>query len=160
LVSLTLVGIAAFVAFLPLVALANPGASAVFQVLDTTTQGSWKGHYGADGSLIANDPSSHPPAYAAISTNAAQFTWADPSIDPRSLLKGASASDRIASTFYSNSAFSFDVNLTDGQTHEVALYLLDLDTTTRNETISILDAASNVVLDSRPLANFHNGLYA
>jgi hypothetical protein len=130
-----------------------------FIKLDTLTQGNWKWVYGQKGYLIANDSNS--PGSAAISTGSASlYTWSPSSTDIRSLLKGASSTDRIASTFYSSSSFTFDVNLTDGQSHVIALYCLDLDTTTRNQQISILDPATLAVLDSRNIVNFHNGVYA
>jgi hypothetical protein len=52
------------------------------------------------------------------------------------------------------------LNLTDGKSHRIALYLLDWDTTTRAETITILDATSQAVLDSESFASFQNGEYA
>jgi hypothetical protein len=131
----------------------------VFVKFDAATQGTWKGAYGQDGELIAND-ANHVPAYAAANPGAASlWTWAASTTDPRALQKSASATDRIASTYYSATLSSFDVNLSDGQAHQIALYCLDFDSTTRSETISILDAGSNAVLDSRNPANFHNGLW-
>src|ERR1019366_10029688 len=51
-----LVGLSALILISPLLPLASSGgASAVFQRLDTATQGNWKGAYGVDGYLIAND---------------------------------------------------------------------------------------------------------
>jgi len=135
------------------------GASASFIKLDTATQGSWKGAYGYDGYVIAND-SNNPPGYAALSpTGANLWAWAGSSTDPRALQKGASSTDRIASTYYASGTFSFDLNLKDGQTHQLALYALDMDTSTRAETISILDATTLSILDSRNLSNFHNGIW-
>jgi hypothetical protein len=131
-----------------------------FQQFDNTTEGTWKGVYGKDGYVIANDSNS-PPGYAAVSANGASvYTWYPSTTDPRALQKGSSTTDRIASTYYSGSGFTFDVNLTDGQTHEVALYCLDPDNAGRAEKISILDAATNTVLDTENLSNFHNGVYA
>ena len=37
---------------------------------------------------------------------------------------------------------------------------MDLDTTTRNETISILDGTTNAVLATQPMSAFHGGVYA
>jgi hypothetical protein len=136
------------------------GPSAVYVPLDTTTQGNWVGTYGPDGYVIANDASSVP-AYATVSFNGAStYTWVQSSTDPRALLKNLSTSDRIASSYYSATNFAIDVNLMDSATHQVALYLLDLDTFSRNETISILDANTNSVLDTRTFSNFHGGEYA
>jgi hypothetical protein len=53
-----------------------------------------------------------------------------------------------------------DVNLTDGNPHKVSLYLLDWDSTSRAETVTITDAVSNAVLDTESYASFHNGEYA
>jgi hypothetical protein len=135
----------------------STGPAATFVKFDAATEGTWKGVYGQDGYVIAND-SSGLPNYAAVSANAASlWTWAGSSSDPRSTQKGASSTDRIASTYYSGTTFTFDVNLSDSQSHQVAVYALDFDSFTRSETISILDAATNVVLDSESILNFHNG---
>ncbi|HEY3938290.1 MAG TPA: Ig-like domain-containing protein, partial [Bryobacteraceae bacterium] len=133
-------------------------ASAVFLPLDSATQGNWVGVYGHDGYIIANDASSLP-NYAVVSTAASPYTWSNPSSDVRALLSSPSSGTRIASTFYSDTSFSFDVNLTDGASHQVALYCLDLESTQRTETISILDASSHVALDTRPISSFNSGVY-
>ncbi len=136
------------------------GAIATYGSQDATTQGTWTGKYGADGYLIANDTSSAP-AYATISfTGAATYTWAASTSDVRALQASKGATSRIASTYYAGSNFTMDVNLTDGNTHRIALYLLDWDSTARSETISIVDAASNTVLDTETFSGFHNGEYA
>src|SRR4029077_17450253 len=85
--------------------------------------------------------------------------WAPSTADVRALLKGASATDRIASTYFSGGSFTIDINLTDSQTHLLALYGLDWDRLQRSETVAVLDATSRAVLDSRSLANFTNGQY-
>ncbi|MEO8592805.1 MAG: Ig-like domain-containing protein [Candidatus Solibacter sp.] len=137
-----------------------PAASSVFQTIDSTTKGNWKGVYGQDGFSIAGDLTSIP-AYAIVkTTGATPYTWWPSSTDPRALQKGGSATDRIASAFYANTTFTFDVDFTDGQVHQLALYCLDLDTNARSQTISILDAGSNTVLDTRLISGFHDGVYA
>jgi hypothetical protein len=50
--------------------------------------------------------------------------------------------------------------MSDGNTHGVSLYLLDWDTTTRSETVTVYDAVTNVVLDTETFSGFHNGIYA
>jgi len=44
-------------------------------------------------------------------------------------------------------------------THQLALYLLDFPNSGYGETITIKDAASGQVLDSKSAANFNAGLY-
>jgi hypothetical protein len=137
------------------------GNSATFVKFDTATQGSWKGVYGQDGEVIPND-SNTLPSYATLGLGgAAAWSWFPSTTDVRALIKGASTTDRIASTFYSNSnSFTMDLNLVDSQLHQVALYLVDFDTTTRNEIVSILDASTNAVLNSQPISSFNGGIWA
>jgi hypothetical protein len=131
------------------------GASAVFQKTDTTTAGNWKGVYGADGSMIPND-STHIPSYAGVTvgSTANTYTWITSTSDARALLKYASTTDRISSTYYNYPNFTIDVNFTDGLTHQIALYLSDWDSQRPSETITILDAGSNAALDTRSVSSF------
>jgi hypothetical protein len=55
---------------------------------------------------------------------------------------------------------TFDVNLTDGRSHKVALYSLDWDGGgARQQRFEVLDAATGSVLDSRVLSSFAGGVY-
>jgi len=134
-------------------------SSALYRGLDTTTQGTWTGKYGNDGYLIAND-GNKTPAYAAVGlAGDTPYTWCTSTSDPRALQVSSGSSSRIASTYYS-SGFTINVNLTDGNTHRIALYLFDWDMDLRSETISIVDAASNTVLNTEKFSSFSNGQYA
>ena len=135
-----------------------PPAVASFVAADTATQGNWHGVYGADGYSVANDSQSIP-SYASLAVqNQLNYTWAPSTSDPRALQTG-SGSGRIAATWYRSGTFSFDVNLTDGNLHQFALYAVDWDTTVRTETIQVLDANTFAVLDTRSLSSFSNGVY-
>ena len=137
----------------------SSSSTAAFQKTDTTTQGTWKGVYGSNGSLIAVDSTNYP-SYAQV-TIAGQglATWAPSTSDPRAPQKYAAA-DRIASAWYSNTTFTVDVNVTDGNPHQVALYCLDWDGNNgRSARIDVLDAATGVVLDSRSVSRFSSGVY-
>jgi len=134
------------------------GAVAGFVGTDTSTQGNWHGIYGADGYSIANDTQSLP-AYATFAAqNQLSFTWATGITDVRALQTGNNTG-RVASTWYSSSSFSFDVNFTDGSSHQFALYALDWDSTTRAESVQVVDANSGAVLDTRNISLFNNGIY-
>jgi hypothetical protein len=139
-------------------------SSATFLKNDTTTQGNWTSAYGADGYDVSQDPNVNIPGYAQVSfSNQSDYTWASSTSDGRALEKPENLSDRIAGTWYTNgvSSFTIDVNLTDGNTHQVALYALDWDSSSRAETIKVLDAGTGTVLDTQTLAagSFHNGEY-
>ena len=130
-------------------------ATAVFAKYDTTTQGTWKGVYGSNGSAIDSDSTNYP-AYATVALNGeSNYVWASSSTDVRALESGVS-SGRIASTWYSSS-FTFNINLTDGNAHQIAMYALDWDALGRAETITLTDAISGAILDTRNISNFSNG---
>jgi Carboxypeptidase regulatory-like domain/Bacterial Ig domain len=133
------------------------GTTAAFVGTDTTTQGNWRGVYGADGYNVVNDTVSYP-AYATVTpTGQAAWTWAASTSDVRALQKAA-GTDRIAATWY-GSLFSLDVNIVDGAQHDLALYVLDWDNAGRIETIEVRDAVSGSLLDSRTAASFTGGQY-
>ena len=52
-----------------------------------------------------------------------------------------------------------DVNLTDGLSHNLELYLLDYNTTSRSEQIQLTDANTHAVLDTQNVSSFHTGVY-
>jgi hypothetical protein len=133
-------------------------STAAFVTTDTTTRGTWMGVYGADGEAIYDDSANYP-GYARVSFSGnSSYVWASSSTNLRALQKSA-ASDRIASCWYANSTMSIDVNLTDGNTHQVALYLLDWDKEGRAERVDVLDASSSAVLDTRTISGFQGGQY-
>lgn len=132
--------------------------SATFVRTDTATQGNWHGAYGADGYSVADD-SQNIPSYATFAVNNQQdYTWAATTADVRAL-QTSSGNTRIAAAWYNSASFGFDVNLTDGNTHQIALYVLDWDSEGRSETIQIVDASSQAVLDTQNASAFANGEY-
>jgi hypothetical protein len=133
-------------------------ASAAYTGADTTTLGNWTGKYGADGQLIAND-ATNAPSYANVSfIGDLTYIWNPSPSDPRGLQVSSGSPARIASTYYS-SGFTIDVNLTDGNSHQISLYLCDWDNGGRSETISIVDAASKAVLSTQSFSSFVGGAY-
>ena len=61
---------------------------------------------------------------------------------------------------YKVSYFDIHVTITDGNAHNISLYLLNWDSIYRPENISIIDVSSNQVLDSRNFDGYHDGQYA
>ncbi len=133
-------------------------ATAVFVKTDAAAQGTWKGVYGGDGEAVNGDGANYP-AYAQVSMSGqGPFVWTASTADVRGLQKAA-ATDRIASGWYTFTSMSMDVNLTDGNTHQVAAYFLDWDAGARAERIDVLDASTNAVLDTRTISGFQGGLW-
>jgi hypothetical protein len=134
-------------------------AVATFVKQDTTTAGSWKGVYGAEGVVMANDQSTLPAfATGTIPAAGSAWTWLASTSDPRALQKAAAA-DRIASCWYSGSELDLRLNLTDGQTHRVAIYCVDFDSGGRQQTVELYDVASGTVLQTRSISSFTGGVW-
>jgi hypothetical protein len=138
----------------------SPGSSgsATFVKTDTTTQGNWEAIYGAEGYNTVNDVSSYPGYAQVIATGQQGHIWESSTSDVRALQR-ALVNDRLAAAWYADSFFTIDVNLTDGATHQVALYCLDWDYFNRSQELDVRDAATNVLLDSRAMTSFSDGQY-
>ena len=54
---------------------------------------------------------------------------------------------------------SFNLNLTDGNVHEVTLYADDWDNKGRSEEIQVIDATTGKVLDTEAIGSFQGGKY-
>jgi hypothetical protein len=140
-------------------AAAPPGTSATFVREDLTTQGNWKGVYGADGYNVIGDARAFQ-AYATVTASGnSSFTWSHSDTAARSLQRASAVSaGRIAGCWYSATSFTVDVDLTDGQAHRLALYFLDFDSN-RQQSVTLTDATTGAVLDARTMADFNQGKY-
>ena len=133
------------------------GATAVFVGMDPTQQGNWQTGYGGDGYVIVGDATSLP-AYATVTaTGHSTWVWTPSTADVRALLR-ASGSDRVAAAWYGQT-FEIDANLTGGQPHQVAIYMMDWDANGRSQRVDVLDAANGAVLDTRTVSSFEGGQY-
>ncbi len=133
-------------------------ATASFIKTDTAAQGNWIKAYGSQGYDVIGS-SATLPSYATVAPSAqSSYTWATNSSDPRAL-QTAGGTSRVAACWYSSSSFSVNVNLTDGQQHDLELYFVDWDSTGRKEQIQISNASTGAVLDTETVSCFHNGVY-
>jgi hypothetical protein len=98
-------------------------ASASFVKSDTTTKGSWASAYGADGYNVIAASSSYPGYAQVAASGQSSYVWSPSTSAAADLLKPGSTTDHISACWYAASSFTVDVNLTDGASHQVALYL-------------------------------------
>ena len=56
-------------------------------------------------------------------------------------------------------SFTVNVNLADGQAHDLELYFLDWDNKGRSEQVQLSDATTGTVLDTETISSFTNGVY-
>jgi uncharacterized repeat protein (TIGR01451 family) len=138
------------------ITISGPGIAS-FVKFDNVTQGTWKGVYGLQGFSIEGD-STNFPAYAQVAASGNSYTWLGSTTDPRALLKGSSTTDRIAATWYANS-FTVDLNIADNNTHQLALYCVDWDSTARRQTVDILDGNGSVLNTQSLTSSFNGGVY-
>ena len=136
-------------------------ATAAFVKTDTSTQGNWKGVYGADGWNVMGDTSLNNPTYPSYATVAPGShlagVWEATSTSPAALQVAAAASTaRIAGVWYQTS-WSTQVNVTG--THQLALYLLDINNDGFAETVTITDSDTGAVLNTQSASSFVNGVY-
>jgi hypothetical protein len=160
----------------------EPLTTASFVGADAATRGNWKGRYGKDGYNIIGDGMSYLlylkwwrskmprfgdaisyPLYAQVNVaNQSFYTWAGSTDDARALQKATNASDRVAASWITNpNPFTIEVNISDTQEHQVALYILDWDNANGGRTgkIEVIKAANNQVLDTQTVTSFQNGKY-
>ena len=138
-----------------------PAVVATFVGADMTAKGSWSGVYGSQGYVLAPNNSQFPyskiPGYASVNISADTVIWASSTNDSRALQKPGDSGNakRIAAAWYSTSALTIDLKLTDGQTHRIAFYLLDWDSSGapngRVERVDAQDTITGEILDSRML---------
>jgi len=100
------------------------------------------------------------PAYAQVSlAGQYKYTWDTSSGEASAIQDPLNPSNRVASTWYSATQFTLDLNLTDGNAHRIALYLLDYDSQGRAETVSVMNPANGQVLATQAVSNFSGGEY-
>ena len=132
---------------------AAPAATAV--KTDSTTQGNWIGTYGTQGYDVIGGTSSVP-GYATVQpTGQSTITWAGITGDPRSLK--VPDGGRVAAAWASSTSFTVNVDFTDGQAHDLALYAVDWLSQGISEQIQLTDAATGAVLATDTLSNFSGG---
>jgi hypothetical protein len=133
-------------------------ASASYVKTDSTTEGNWIGSYGSQGYNIVSGPSSDP-SYATVTPEAeSSYTWST-TLSAEQALEIPNSSNRVAAAWYSSNTFTINVNLTDGNTHAIAIYALDYDNKGRAEQIQIQNASTGAVLATNSISNFAGGVY-
>src|SRR5262249_34351663 len=73
-------------------------------------------------------------------------------------LQRVSAPGRIASC-WCDSTITFDINITDGLTHQIAFYGVDWDARGRAARVDVNAFGTNALLDRQSLSLFSNGQY-
>ena len=109
-------------------------------------------------SRVVGDTASYPPYAQVVTTGNVSYVWDTAPTDVRALQR-AVGNGRVAATWVADTTFDIDVNVTDGQVHQVAIYCMDWDSTERVQRIDVLNAVTGAVLDTRTIKAFSGGQY-
>ena len=74
-------------------------------------------------------------------------------------MQTAGGGGRIAACWYQATSFTVTVNLTDGQVHDLELYMVDWDNRHRAEQVQISSATTGAVLLTQSVSSFTSGVY-
>ena len=130
-------------------------ATAVLVGSDPSTEGSWVGEYGAQGYNLAGIGTSIPSYETVTFTGQSTLTWASSSTDARDLENAGG----VAAAWSSATSFTVNVNVTDGQAHDLSVYAVDWDTARRSEQIQLSSAVTGAILDTETISSFNGGVY-
>lgn len=136
-------------------------AAAAFVTIDTTTQGTWKGVYGALGNYIFGNTNNLP---LFFNKDGIEQRLLNPgSTDVRGLTSvGVGVTTRELQRAYNQGPSGFvdlhlDLNVSDGATHQVALYCVAWNSSGSTQTMTVKNATTGAVLDTRSLSAFDQG---
>ena len=129
------------------------GSTAAFIKQDATTQGTWISTYGAQGDDIEGQTAALPSSATVSFSGASNWIWASSTTDVRAL-QNPGGSGRSATAWYSSTGFTINLDLTDGQVHDLELYAVDWDNKGRSEQVQIINAGTGAVLSTETLSSF------
>lgn len=129
---------------------------AEFRSTDYTTQGNWKGVYGGDGYDLIY-ASSYPAYVRPVSSGNKTYIWTNNTSDVRAP-QSPTSSQRAAGVWYTQDELRVDLPFSDGQRHQLAVYLLDWDKLGRYELVEIL-GPDGLVLDRQDMSYMQFGVW-
>jgi hypothetical protein len=141
----------------------DPTPAANFLKQDTTTQGNWIGKYGSSGYEVISSTNSYIKLPAGVTVTPAgesTYTWPTPANTVTQALEVPGGASRIAAVWYSSTSFTVDVNVNNGQSYNLELYVLDYNGgNARSEQIQFSNATTGAVLSTQTVSSFSNGAY-
>ena len=126
--------------------------------MDQNTRGNWRGVVGEEGYNVISSGNSYPGYVTVDVVGKTDYQWSDNTSDDRALAT-PSGSSRVAGCWYSPTEFTVNLNFIDGGTHKLSMYFMDWDRVGRSQNVQVFDAATGVLLDTRMISNFADGVY-
>jgi subtilisin family serine protease len=130
-----------------------------FVATNTVRQGSWTNFYGSQGAYVVGESTSFPSFVTVTQSGGSPVILADTTKNLAAPERVSDPTTRISAYEAAASSESISLDFTDGQSHQVELYLADLDNKKRVETASIIDTATGAVLNAQTVGAFTKGQY-
>lgn len=140
-----------------------PSPSATFVGTDTTTQGSWKGVYGANGYVLAETAagvSSLPAGWSYTVSSESFFTYSGGFNIPAAECQKGDTSGVFTSVWFSATNWTLQITQTTAASYHLSVYLISAENITRNITITIKDGLGNVLDGPRAFSEPEGGEWA
>jgi hypothetical protein len=138
---------------------------AVLNILDpldetnTTRGGSWSGFYGSQGAYVVGESTTFPSFVTGSLSGGSPVILADSTNNTAAPERVSDPTSRISAYEAAQSTESVNLTFTDGDSHQVELYLADLDHKKRSEEVQVVDNATGDVLEGTEVSNFTKGTY-
>jgi hypothetical protein len=133
-------------------------AHVTFNGANLTRGGSWKGTLGLEGYSLIGDQESLTPYLALTPSGNSDWTWEYDTADPRALQR-SDLDSRFASCWYAGDSFEVDFDFNDDSPHRVTIYCIDWDYGAREQTVQVIDYATNQLMHEYDLKDFTSGAY-
>ena len=101
------------------------------------------------------------PTLAQVQSGSPAYVWSHGTADVRALqiLKPSDPTRPRIAAAYNGLAFDFPLSFTDGNTHQVALYMVDYDSMNRSQTVQVIDNSTSNVISTQSVSNFSAGAW-
>ena len=126
---------------------------------DTVRQGNWAKVYGSQGAYVVGESTSFPSFVQTTLAGGSPVILADSTNNLAAPQRISDPTSRISAYEAASSVESINFAFTDGQSHQVELYLADLDHKKRSEYVEVIDNATGQTLNATVASNFTKGEY-
>jgi subtilisin family serine protease len=126
---------------------------------NTTRQGSWVNFYGSQGEYVVGESTAFPSFVTGTITGGSPVLLDNTTKNLAGLQRVSDTSQRLSAYEASTTSEQIGLDFTDGETHQVSIYLADLDHKKREETIGIYDTATGALLNAQTIGAFTKGEY-
>ena len=131
-----------------------------FSSTNSVRGGNWNNFYGSQAAYVVGENTTFPSFVTVNQNGGSPVVLSNDSTLGAATQRVTDPTQRVSAYEAAANSESINLDFNDGQAHQVALYLADLDNKKRVESITITDTATGAVLDSRSYSKFQKGIYS